>query len=227
MEKQEKQQKETKRAGIDMSKLLSELNAIEVSAPAEPQVQHETLQKWATGMRRLGYVFTEVTLKALESYLKGYNIWLVGRTGIGKTAFFRCISCVRRSIENPRAYALHEGYGALSHLSMIETQAWRMEDAKDWLEQNKEDDVVLDDIGTEPKMVSYGQEAELFPYLLEDRLWRRNVRTHVTTNMSLNEIRERYGDRVRDRVNEMFMCFPLTSKSSLRKTKVWRRGVVV
>ena len=102
-----------------------------------------------------------------------------------------------------------------------------MEDAREWLEQNKGEDVVLDDVGTEPKMVSYGQEAEVFPYLLEDRLGRRNVRTHVTTNLTLKDIEDRYGMRVRDRVNEMFKARLLSSKTSMRKTKVWRRGEVV
>ena len=210
-----------------LASLLEEINGIAVDRPAEPKVDREKLQKWAKGMRSHGYIFSEESLNLLEDYLKGYNLWVMGNTGIGKTAFFKCISFVRQSIEDPKAYAMHSGYRPLSHLSMLSTQAWKMEDAREWLEQNKGEDVVLDDVGTEPKMVSYGQEAEVFPYLLEDRLGRRNVRTHVTTNLTLKDIEDRYGMRVRDRVNEMFKTRLLSSKTSMRKTKVWRRGEVV
>lgn len=182
----------------------------------EPQIKVAVVEEYARQMAKLGYEFSGESLKMLASYLKGYNLLVIGQVGIGKTFFFDCINEIRRSQYRDR----------LIKLSMLETQGWKMEDAKEWIDDYSDCDVLIDDVGTEPKMRSWGQEAELFPYLLEMRmkLRRGQYRTHMTTNKTLPEIEERYGRRVRDRLNQMFKFVPLTAKKSRRKDSLvpWR-----
>ena len=65
---------------------------------------------------------------------------------------------------------------------------------------------VFDDLGTEQKANNYGKAIELFKVIIERRYdkWKFNgLRTHFTTNSSYDEIKEKYGDRVYDRIKEM------------------------
>ena len=78
----------------------------------EPQIKASTLEDWARRMARVGYEFTEETLKILLQYLKGYNLWIYGNVGVGKTYFFDCMNRIKRA----------RGGEPIIKLSMIETQ---------------------------------------------------------------------------------------------------------
>jgi hypothetical protein len=75
----------------------------------------------------------------------------------------------------------------------------------------------FDDFGHEPIKYHYGSKIDV----MEDVLLARYdfgspfTHTHITTNKTANEIKERYGDRIADRFREMFNIieFPLTAKS--------------
>lgn len=62
-----------------------------------PQIRASCLEFYARRMSERGYEMTENTLQILCEYLKGYNIWLCGNVGVGKTFFFETMSSVRRS----------------------------------------------------------------------------------------------------------------------------------
>ena len=180
-----------------------------------PMVSESSVEQFAKNMVGFGYDLTTDTLGILVDYLKGYNLWLCGNVGVGKTFFFDCISKIRSVM----------GYSTLVKLSMIETQGWTMDDAKEWVLDNADRDVVIDDIGTEPLMKSYGQEAELFPYLLEKRMQLVTRRTHLTSNLGIIDIKKRYGERVADRFVQFFKMEVMKSKKSKRVLKPWKKVV--
>lgn len=63
--------------------------------------------------------------------------------------------------------------------------------------------LAIDDIGTEPaEVVDYGNVIEPITELLEAR-YARGLFTLVTTNLTGQELRQRYGVRLVDRMNEM------------------------
>lgn len=64
----------------------------------------------------------------------------------------------------------------------------------------------FDDLGTEPSRLNYyGTTVNVMEYVLLGRYERRHSAfTHVTTNLSPNQITEVYGPRVYDRAKEMF-----------------------
>lgn len=174
---------------------------------SEPELKQCVLEKFACVMAQVGYDLTPNTVEIMSDYLKGYNLLICGLVGVGKTYFFDCINRIRKS----------RGFGPIIKLSMIDTQGWDMDTARDWIFSHKGEDLLIDDVGTEPKMKSWGQEAELFPYLLEKRMQLTNRRTHLTTNMSMDEMKARYGLRVRDRFDQMFKIEVITSRKSKRK----------
>jgi hypothetical protein len=176
----------------------------------QDHVDQELLKRQAVRLAKAGYDMTPHMVEILESYIKGYNIWLVGKPGVGKTFFFKCLNKVRRD----------RGVYKIVILSMIETQGWTMEDAKTWIEVNADNDVMIDDVGSEPVMVSFGMKAELFPYLLEARMT-CGRRTHITSNVDKADILDRYGVRVADRFAQFFKRCKMDTTGSRRTLKPW------
>lgn len=176
-----------------------------------PRVDDSVVESYAARMQRIGYEMTVESVSVLAEYLKGYNIWLCGNVGVGKTYFFECMSRIRRA----------SGMGPIVKLSMIETQGWDMDRAREWVEAYEGDDVLIDDVGTEPIMKSWGQEAELFPYLLEKRMQLFGKRTHMTSNLGPGDIKKRYGERVIDRFVQVFKMIQFKARKSRRKQVAW------
>lgn len=75
----------------------------------------------------------------------------------------------------------------------------------------------FDDMGVEPRGRYYGKDCEVLGEILLSRyelFQRHKVKTHVTTNLSATELEERYGQRVRSRMRELFnlLAFDVTAK---------------
>lgn len=213
-EAKEKEDKfEPQARGTDFGAMIERLTKSFVRKVEEPPKVKESVFEWhAKRMMSYGYDFTADTLGILADYLKGYNLWLCGSVGVGKTFFFDCMNRIRRSRQ----------FSPIVKLSMIETQGWRMDHAREWVEDNLDCDVLIDDVGTEPTMKSFGQEAELFPYLIEMRL-KTDRRTHLTSNLGIVDIRKRYGDRVADRFVQLFKMEFIKAKKSRRVLRPWKR----
>ena len=125
------------------------------------------------------------------------GVILIGGTGVGKTTVMRCARKVFNSFAEKEMDMIlgHQIKDATKHNreGYIGTGDYTMSY------------VLLDDVGSEPiKIVEYGSEVNPFidiveyRYNMEDRmkvLW-------VTTNLSMGDISERYGDRVASRLVE-------------------------
>ena len=77
----------------------------------------------------------------------------------------------------------------------------------------------FDDIGVEPKGKHFGQDCNVIGEILLSRydLYlnpRKKIISHGTTNLNAEELEERYGNRVRSRMRQMFnlLAFKKTSK---------------
>lgn len=80
--------------------------------------------------------------------------------------------------------------------------------------------VCFDDLGTEVDKKHYGNESNVMAEILLNRYDRHNDlkgKTHITTNLNTTEIGERYGDRVRSRLREMFNVVVFDEKSPDRR----------
>ena len=176
-------------------------------------INARVVQVVAGQMAKRGYEMSPKAIEIVTDYLKGYNLWLCGSVGVGKTYFFDIMSKIR--IEE-------KGMPPIVKLSMIETMGWTMEQAREWVMDNRGDDILLDDVGSEPLMNSYGVKAELFPYLLEKRMQVTTRRTHITSNLGAKDIIERYDVRVSDRFAQMFKYERFPDKKSRREARPWK-----
>lgn len=82
---------------------------------------------------------------------------------------------------------------------------------------NKPIDLMIDDLGREPQGVNYGARMNVMQHIIETRyaLSReyRAMRTHITTNLTREEIIRQYGNHVMDRLNEMVNIIDIEGES--------------
>jgi DNA replication protein DnaC len=72
---------------------------------------------------------------------------------------------------------------------------------------------IIDDLGVEATEAKYfGNIIEPFNDLLDYR-YRNNLLTIITTNLTPSEIKEKYGDRIHDRIKEMCNDLPFLGES--------------
>lgn len=159
----------------------------------------------AVEMLRSGYEPTEASVKAIEAYLSGYGLWLHGKVGTGKTAFFRHLKPMRFGESELRP-------SRIVVWSMLTTLGADMDEIRGKLRECENDELVLDDVGSEPVFNFYGGKFEILPYVIERRM-ESSRRTHVTTNLTAKEIAARYGVRTLDRFAEMFAPIEFTGAS--------------
>lgn len=75
----------------------------------------------------------------------------------------------------------------------------------------------FDDLGVEPRGRYFGKDCEVMGEILlsrHDLFLKHKVKTHVTTNLGATELEERYGQRVRSRMRELFnlIAFDMNAK---------------
>ena len=202
---------ETNRQRLD--RICGEIMAaLERPQCAEVKVSEEAVRKRAEQMAREGYYPSPQTVVALGYYLKGYGLWLSGGVGTGKTEFFRHL----RPLAVPTRAT---GYPPQIVLfPLVQTVEMSVDDIRDWLNENRNAEVVLDDVGAEPVFNHFGGKFEILPYILDKRM-ESPCRTHATSNLSAKAMGERYHNvRILDRFAEMFVKVEF-SGHSLRRSK--------
>ena len=143
-----------------------------------------------------------------------FGLLLAGTCGNGKTTMMRAVQSVVMLLNN----TYYNRYGQRIGNRLLE--------AKDIAQLSDKDGqltayqtiplLFLDDLGREPtEVMRYGNVTSPITELLEYR-YNQRLTTIVTTNLEQSEIREKYGDRIADRFNEMFALVSYTGVSYRR-----------
>lgn len=170
------------------------LNQIRTIA-ANVQVPKRRLDfnRFAIGMAKRGYVFTEETMAFARTYCDGGSLCIRGDVGTGKSFFFYCAGVPALSVELAQGMPIEKINRAL--------ESWR------------DTDILIDDIGKEnADYKSYGTSLGLVDYIIERRL-DTCARTHFTTNRTPQELENRYGTRIVDRLTQLCTVVVLNGQS--------------
>ena len=148
------------------------------------------------------------------------GILLCGNCGNGKTTTLNAFATVTKY--------LHELYKKQSMeksvwpkmIKIEKTSARRLSQvAKEEMLMNEAknaDILCIDDMGLEPtEVLDYGNAINPVIEIMEAR-YRQQLFTFVTTNLTPPQVREKYGDRIADRFNEMMKCI-VYKNSTFRK----------
>ena len=144
-------------------------------------------------------------LQALTFTEKSGNLLFSGDTGLGKTFLSACIA---RAVAD-RGYSVC--YETANHLfSKMERAKFNGdEDArKDTEKYTACDLLIVDDLGTE--MGGQFTTSSLY-CLINDRILAGKA-TIISTNLSLEELRDRYSDRTFSRISSNFKLFKLSGR---------------
>ena len=151
--------------------------------------------------RDLLYSLSNYFIRDLENCEKlkldlGKGILLSGPVGCGKTSLlrlFKFIAPAQRPYEVVSSRNITFGF---NHLGF-----------KTVLDFGDSGYYCFDDLGLEPLGKFFGQECEVMGEIILSRhelFQKHKLKTHATTNLNANELEERYGERVRSRMRQMF-----------------------
>jgi len=156
--------------------------------------------------------------RLLVAWQQGYNLpkpysnhkgWLLrGGMGVGKTKAVEAFAfATNESVITDRDFAIR-----FAHIFDIQTAY--IQQNEDYINRLKTaQTLVIDDIGIEPTDVQYFGNR-LSPFIdLFDKRYRSNRKTIITTNLLPQELREKYGERIFDRMRESLNDYVLTGKS--------------
>lgn len=148
------------------------------------------------------------------------GLLLVGGVGIGKTtlmdffkrnqkASYRVISC--REIESDFS---SEGEKSVQYCSYNIPIAVNSNPFG-----HREIGFCFDDLGTEANAKHYGKEKNVMAEIILNRYDNKIPYpcTHITTNLTAEQIREQYGSRVTDRMREMFNIITFGKEAKSRR----------
>lgn len=149
-------------------------------------------------------------LQAVAKWLHSHNkpgLLLRGYVGVGKTTMLRAVSITLTNLNQ----------GGFRIVSAMQINDMAKEDKAAYEELRKVDKLGIDDLGVEAATVKdYGNERSPIVELLTQR-YDKYLTTFITTNLTIrpdgkDEIEERYGLRIADRIREM--CNTLAYDSS-------------
>lgn len=133
------------------------------------------------------------------------GLWLWGDIGTGKTTLLKVLRQFDSDIKgrNEGGYPIG-GFGIHNTIEVCSKFAKHgMEGLDIYINSNN---VAFDELGSEAPLTGFfGNQLNVMQYILQRRYDKRKyTTTHITTNLSPDQIGERYGDRIYDRCIEMF-----------------------
>ena len=153
------------------------------------------------------------------------GIWLAGNTGSGKTLLLEIFSKYKlkhvpfemistREMNRRFNSKGHDGIAKYSYDS-VRTNATSITSINH---------VAFDDLGNEEsETVYFNNIISVMEHVLDERyrhFTKHQLITHVTTNMTLDQVGETYGNRIKSRVNEMFNIIYLGSKENSKDYRI-------
>lgn len=147
--------------------------------------------------------------KCLTANTAKFGIVLCGGCGNGKTTMLKALQNLVRRLDilkpnlSPNAGQSSDNYIDFTIVNAVQLAQFRKTDYNKFCKLAQTDILGIDDIGIEPAEV---QDYGNFMYPIKELLAMRydaQLFTIFTTNLEPKDIRQRYGDRIADRLNEM------------------------
>lgn len=146
---------------------------------------------------------------------------MIGNPGAGKTLLFRAWGAVLQTPDGKKYFepfsyhSCKEVADAYEENGMKGVSKWTAGSVMYDGVKPKQIHAYFDDLGAEDIVSHFGNKKEVMEGLIYDRYdrWLKfGLRTYFTTNLSMEQIRERYGERVFSRIHHMCNIIYLGAK---------------
>ena len=191
-------------AGIDLDTVVREI----AETPPPPEPSPSLVAKAGAYLERRGWTravagdadFVAASLALARCSVQRRGIFVFGRYGCGKTAFARAIMPLFRPVH---FVPLNDPECA----ELMDLDLW-----PNWNADAIRCSVILDDLGAESAVTDFGIKREHAAEFIVRYHREGGGRLFVTTNLSGEEIAERYTARLTSRIKEL--CVPLHLKGA-------------
>jgi len=164
---------------------------------------YDKFNEYGTFVLKNGLMYDLENKEAINACIEVFDkneigLTIVGNPGSGKTLFFDMI----QKIINPKSSQMFIKVNVLDVVLDFNNKEVGHKVFRKWESKN----VFFDDLGTEDKGYLFGEKVEVFEKFIQFRyeLFRKfKLKTHFTTNLSKEEMNNRYGMRCISRLNEM------------------------
>lgn len=145
------------------------------------------------------------------------GLFIYGNCGTGKSLFFEILEEVYKTHNNPVFYIktintidlTDKVNGELSRPNQLARNDSSI------FESNTRGSKHYEDLGAERKLIHFGNTIEVMSEILQLRynILKSRGNTFITTNLSPDQVKERYGIRIYDRMFEMFNIIEMQGHS--------------
>ena len=125
------------------------------------------------------------------------GLLICGKCGTGKTMLLKIYKEIIKNLRT-QAFKMTSTNAVVRQYDESGSEALKMLLKGRWM---------FDDFGTENMGKHYGKDEEVMRTIIEERYIEfidNGLPTYLTTNLSISQISQRYGDRVSSRIKEMF-----------------------
>ena len=165
------------------------------------QKESFTIDEHNKNVIKLMAIYFSQNSQELKTNFPKYSInkglLLTGNCGTGKTLLFNIFKKVVQ-------YSPEMAFSTTSSKRVVSDYDTKGSES---LNQYTTRKYLFDDFGSENKGKHYGKDEEVFSTILEERyinFQENGLKTHLTSNLTIKQIKDRYGDRVYSRLFEMF-----------------------
>jgi energy-coupling factor transporter ATP-binding protein EcfA2 len=146
-----------------------------------------------------------------ETYAKKLNIdlqkgiLLTGPVGCGKTSLMKLLRYIIPHKKTHKIIPCRNAVFGFNHIGFKTIEDY-----------GNENYYCFDDLGIEPTGRHFGKDCNVMGEILLSRydlFVKSKIKTHATTNLNAKELEERYGNRVRSRMRELFNLIAFDKKS--------------
>lgn len=157
-------------------------------------------------------IISNIASQMTDPKNRKWGILLCGLCGNGKTTMMRAIQSVTKWLKERNLLSIDRSIRIVDAKELV-LIAKDKKDPDNWTLLKQSIAIGIDDLGCEAlEILEYGNINEPVKELLEHR-YDRQTFTIITTNLTPQQITERYGARIGDRLSEMMNIIVFTENS--------------
>ena len=144
------------------------------------------------------------------------GLMLCGTPGTGKTTMLRAMQMLTNSLQDFALFSAPRVRADLHRLIIVTAKDIAHAPQADIAKWRHVGSLAIDDLGAEPaEVLTYGNVTTPLTDLIEYR-YSAHLTTLFTTNLTAEQLRDKYGTRITDRLNEMTHIIIVSRSQSYR-----------